>query len=225
MKDITQQDSNDEWQGFRFPTTGFTRIPNDFIDILSHINNMAELKVILYVMRHTWGFQEYDEFKRISMDDFAQGRKLSPTERMDKGTGLSEMAARNGVAKAIEHGFLECKTDYTDMARIQKSYRLKMRPDILPESEATDKPQSGKERLYELQTMPYPDYLKTEEWAKKRAKALRFAQYHCQLCNTSESLTVHHRTYERRGHENMGDLIVLCKDCHDTFTYNRNLAK
>jgi len=47
--------------------------------------------------------------------------------------------------------------------------------------------------------------------------ALKRAKYSCQLCNSKDNLNVHHRTYERRGHELASDLIVLCKQCHKTF--------
>lgn len=71
--------------------------------------------------------------------------------------------------------------------------------------------------LHELKTMPYADYLQTEHWQEKRRSALKSAHFRCQLCNTQDELHVHHRTYERRGEENMKDLIVLCKNCHAKF--------
>lgn len=73
-------------------------------------------------------------------------------------------------------------------------------------------------RLYELRTMPYKEYLQTPEWQAQRLRTLRFAKYSCQICNTAETtLDVHHRTYERRGHEYHRDLVVLCRGCHGKF--------
>ena len=45
-----------EFEGFRYPQdVGFTRLSNDFLEsVLARIDNLAELKVILYTMRHTW---------------------------------------------------------------------------------------------------------------------------------------------------------------------------
>jgi 5-methylcytosine-specific restriction endonuclease McrA len=37
------------------------------------------------------------------------------------------------------------------------------------------------------------------------------------VCNATTSLDVHHRTYERFGHEDVDDLTVLCRTCHDLF--------
>jgi len=72
-------------------------------------------------------------------------------------------------------------------------------------------------RRRELATMPYRDYLQSPEWQERRRRMLKSAGYRCQLCNASAQLHVHHRTYERRGSEYNGDLIVLCAGCHAKF--------
>ena len=69
-----------------------------------------------------------------------------------------------------------------------------------------------------LAAMPYPDYLLTREWRRRRSAALRRAGFRCQVCNAAGPiLDVHHRTYERRGAEDAGDLIVLCRLCHEKY--------
>jgi hypothetical protein len=75
----------------------------------------------------------------------------------------------------------------------------------------------------------YADYLKSEDWKRRRQRALYLAQNRCQspLCKQgylramtdeelpdSYRLEVHHLTYERLGHERPDDLIVLCRMCH-----------
>jgi hypothetical protein len=65
--------------------------------------------------------------------------------------------------------------------------------------------------------MPYAEYLQTEEWAIKREQALVRDGYRCRLCNSKENLQVHHRTYERRGCEDLNDLTTLCDECHEHF--------
>ena len=73
------------------------------------------------------------------------------------------------------------------------------------------------ERSRALHTMPYRDYLLTEEWLETRNRKLKQARFSCQLCNSGGLLNVHHRTYDRRGYEDMADLIVLCHPCHAKF--------
>lgn len=65
--------------------------------------------------------------------------------------------------------------------------------------------------------MDYYDFLQTPYW-KAIAEKIRYkANYKCQICNSSERLNVHHRSYENHGDElhYMEDLICICKDCHE----------
>lgn len=71
------------------------------------------------------------------------------------------------------------------------------------------------DRLMELRSMPYAEYLQAEEWQRPRKQALRVAKYKCQLCGTSGvKLEVHHNSYENLGCERPDELIVLCTNCH-----------
>ena len=66
--------------------------------------------------------------------------------------------------------------------------------------------------------VPYKDYLKSRRWRAKRGAAREAAGNRCQLCGAEDKqLHVHHNTYERRGHEEPQDLIVLCAGCHARF--------
>lgn len=72
----------------------------------------------------------------------------------------------------------------------------------------------------------YQEYLQSDEWKSTRDAARERAGYRCQVCNTDGPiLDTHHRTYERIGDELPGDLIVLCRDCHDAFHEHRKLAR
>lgn len=71
--------------------------------------------------------------------------------------------------------------------------------------------------------LPYSEYLKTEGWKTRRAAAIKRAGNHCQVCKSPDRLEVHHNTYERLGHELAADLIVLCRNCHQTFHDNGEL--
>jgi len=80
--------------------------------------------------------------------------------------------------------------------------------------------------LYELKSMDYDLYLKTEEWQVTRLRAIENAQGKCQGCGAlGIELHVHHKTYERRGEELPDDLIVLCKECHAKHHYHESWGK
>ena len=63
----------------------------------------------------------------------------------------------------------------------------------------------------------YKEYLKSDHWKAIRLKALDRAGYRCQLCSSKQHLNVHHNTYVNRGHEDLKDLVVLCRECHKKF--------
>lgn len=68
-----------------------------------------------------------------------------------------------------------------------------------------------------LRTMDYKKYLQTPHWKCVRKEALQRSRFRCQLCNSSDRLQVHHRTYDRRGCEEPNDVITLCRPCHAKF--------
>lgn len=70
----------------------------------------------------------------------------------------------------------------------------------------------------------YQAYLDSLAWRSKRERALRRAEFACQLCNAKKGkgvwLEVHHRdlTYSFEfGCEDDNDLTVLCNRCHGRF--------
>jgi hypothetical protein len=112
-------------------------MPAIWIDVCAEIDNLAELKVVQYVLRHTWGYREYDSVKEIKIEEFVNGRRRRDGTRMDSGTGLSESAVKEGLARAIKHGFLVCAIDDSDKGRIKKFYGLKMQEEEVEEELST----------------------------------------------------------------------------------------
>jgi hypothetical protein len=135
------------FQGFVPPVDDYFRMPNEWINICAEIKSLAELKIVQYVLRHTWGYQDYDGVRKLTLDEFMYGRKRRDGTRIDKGTGLSDRGVKDGIALAMEHGYLICEVDDKDRARIKKSYGIKMiseLPDrkILPPDKKSDRKNS-----------------------------------------------------------------------------------
>ena len=126
--------------GFVEPRENWSKLPHSFVEAFPLLKGEAEIKVIIYVLRHTWGYQE--DKKRISIDEFAHGRKRQNGGRLDNGTGLSKNAIKRGIKLAVEHGFLEVEEDRTDRARIKRFYRLRMQkvsePGLIPGGSNSD---------------------------------------------------------------------------------------
>lgn len=58
----------------------------------------------------------------------------------------------------------------------------------------------------------YQEYLNSPKWQTIRDK-MHNKYVKCR-CGSSEHLIVHHKTYERVGHERLRDLELLCGLCH-----------
>src|SRR5215213_4886533 len=144
------------FQGFDRPESNFFRMPNTWTDITAEINNIAELKVVEYILRHTWGYQEYGVKKHITIDEFVNGRRRQDGSRMDKGTGLSERAVYDGLRKAVENGLIDEETDVSDRGRIKKSYSLRMRENVHSDADLQTL-QSGVQTLHPPLQDLHPD--------------------------------------------------------------------
>ena len=71
----------------------------------------------------------------------------------------------------------------------------------------------------------YAEYLLSEQWAETRQRILRRDGFRCSVCNASNGLNVHHRTYERIGCEADSDLVTLCRECHEIFHRSGKLCR
>ena len=72
------------------------------------------------------------------------------------------------------------------------------------------------QRLRMLGHTAYADYLRSPHW-----QAVRRAHWHrvgpaaqCAVCPETRGLQLHHRTYQRLGREEPGDLVLLCGEHH-----------
>lgn len=68
----------------------------------------------------------------------------------------------------------------------------------------------------------YSKYLKTAEWANRRAKVLKRAGGICEGCLERDATQVHHKTYEHVFEEFMFELIAVCDECHKRLHPEKN---
>lgn len=111
-----------DFGGFEKPKENWSKLPHQFIYELPNFSNLAGLKIVLYVLRHTWGYG--DPYKKISIDEFMNGRKHRDGSRIDRGTGLSKPSVVSGCKWAVDNGYLFEVKDKGDGARIKKYYSL-----------------------------------------------------------------------------------------------------
>jgi Bacteriophage replication protein O len=90
-------DNQVKFQGFQFPTT--TPVPDEVFDVLMPQLSGAELKVLLYICRRTFGFKK--ESDTISLHQIAAGIKTRDGRVLDGGTGLCKRHVIRAL-KALE---------------------------------------------------------------------------------------------------------------------------
>ncbi len=121
-----------EFRGFSSPEQNWYKMPNEFTELAASLvrrRMTAVVILLLYVMRHTWGFQEYGIPKKITLDEFINGRKLANGLRMDSGTGLSDLTIRSAINDAVKVGVLVMEVDDHDKGRVKRYFRLRMADD------------------------------------------------------------------------------------------------
>ncbi|HEY8613625.1 MAG TPA: replication protein, partial [Roseomonas sp.] len=89
--------------GFRLPQ--YTQTPNEFFDVLAPKLTEAELRVLIYVIRRTFGFHKSAD--AISVSQMVSGITNAQGEIIDHGTGMSKSAVWRGTKGLLEKGVLQ----------------------------------------------------------------------------------------------------------------------
>ncbi|MGH2343917.1 MAG: hypothetical protein ACRDG4_01745, partial [Chloroflexota bacterium] len=148
------------FEGFDPPESNFWRLPNNWFDLVAGFTSWAEHKVVEYILRHTWGYNEYGVTKLITMDEFMHGRKRRDGSRMDAGCGMAENSIKKGISDAVAHGFLVVEIDARDRGRIRKFYAPRMRGTQPIDDSIHAQPPRGQFSIPEGQTLtPRPQLL------------------------------------------------------------------
>lgn len=102
----------------------FLSFPASFLEGFTAVQSLAELKVILYILKHTAGSRGMLRERAITLDEFTFGCRGWHGRRLDQGAGLCRSAVIDGIKRAVEDGFVIERIDRRDLARIRKWYLL-----------------------------------------------------------------------------------------------------
>lgn len=83
---------------------GFTAIPNDFLDKVAPTLTAAELRVALYIYRHTLGYQKLTD--AISYSQFTDGITTADGRQLDTGAGISRRSLPTALAGLERRGVI-----------------------------------------------------------------------------------------------------------------------
>jgi hypothetical protein len=81
-----------------------TVVPDDVFDVLAPRLKESELRVLLYIVRHTFGWRKYSD--AISLSQLTNGIRKRDGRIRDLGTGMSRKAVIAGVKGLVEKGII-----------------------------------------------------------------------------------------------------------------------
>ena len=90
------------FMGFSSPNT--TAVPDDFFDVLAPNLSEAELRVLIYILRRTFGFKK--ESDTISLKQMVEGITTRDGRMLDRGTGMSKPGVMKGVKGLVAKGVI-----------------------------------------------------------------------------------------------------------------------
>ncbi len=177
------------FEGWDSPKSGnWYWVSTAWLDLLISLRSIPEIKILMYVVEHTWGRQQ--EKVHITGDKFT------------KGTGLSKPSIIKGIRQAIEHGLLQVTEDIQDKGRIKRYFSIS-----LDWRELTKK--IKKERK-PTQIQP-----RTPLKNSQRRKIMERDRYRCCHCNSWINLQIDHIIPVSKGGTNKkSNLQTLCKKCN-----------
>lgn len=121
--------------------------------------------------------------------------------------------------------FMDCNSEYYK-SDIAKKYRADVLRDIILQEETVNYTYdmlrfTFNDKRYCIALLSnskrkfYETYLKSKKWTDFKAKVIGMRGFNCELCKSQKNIQLHHLTYERLGKEDINDVMILCKKCHE----------
>ncbi len=130
-----------------FASPNFTQVPDELFDVLAPELTEAELRVLLYIVRRTFGFKKQAD--AISVSQLVGGLKSRDGRLLDKGTGMSRSAVWRGATGLVEKGVLAVQRTRSEDGDYESNvYSLRFREGV---SLQKSNPRSPKEQPVTLQ--------------------------------------------------------------------------
>lgn len=112
--------------GFSSPNT--TSVPDDFFDVLAPHLVESELRVLIYIIRRTFGFKK--ESDTISLKQMVEGIRTRDGRVLDQGTGMSKPGVTKGVKGLVTKGVIVAiRNSSPERGDEPTTYRLHFRGD------------------------------------------------------------------------------------------------
>lgn len=119
-----------------FASPNYTQVPDELFDTLMTQLSDCELRVLLYIVRRTFGFKRTSD--TISLSQMVSGITTKEGQVLDSGTGLSKSTVARGLKSLREKGVIVA-TRNASVARGDQptTYRLRFKAESTPENQVT----------------------------------------------------------------------------------------
>ena len=108
-----------------FASPNYTSIPDDFFDVLAPELTEAELRVLIYLMRRTFGWKKSSD--DVSLKQLVEGITTREGRVLDRGTGMSKSAVVRGLAGLEEKGVIIAQRNASaERGNLPTTYALRM---------------------------------------------------------------------------------------------------
>jgi hypothetical protein len=119
-------DPHEEFHYEGFSSPNGTIVPDDVFDVLAPRLGEAELRVLLYIIRRTFGFKK--ETDNISLSQLVEGITTRDGRVLDRGAGVSKSAAVRAVKGLIAKGIITVtRNQSTERGFEPTTYRLRFK--------------------------------------------------------------------------------------------------
>jgi DNA-binding transcriptional ArsR family regulator len=120
-----------------FTSPNYTQVPDELFDVLLPRLADNELRVLLYIIRRTFGFKR--EADSISLSQMVHGITTREGTVLDAGTGLSKSTVARGLKSLREQGIIVATRNASkDRGDQPTTYRLRFTADAAPAAPMTD---------------------------------------------------------------------------------------
>ena len=120
------------YDGFSAPN--YTQVPDDVFDVLMPQLTEAELRVLLYVIRRTFGFKKASD--DISLKQLVEGIRTQDGRVLDSGAGVAKSSAVRAVKGLIAKGIVRARRNQSKERGYEATtYALRFKSDPLSHHE------------------------------------------------------------------------------------------
>lgn len=114
-----------------FKVVNSTPVPDDVFDVIAPELEHGELRVLLYIIRRTFGFKKQSD--HISLNQLVEGIRKRDGEVLDRGAGVSKSTAVRAVKGLIEKGIIvAARNSSPDRGYEATTYSLRFQDEAAP---------------------------------------------------------------------------------------------